>query len=269
MWIIFNLAAMAALCVLATFLTLKLNRVMPSGSKAYWIGAIAFVVFARVLEPIFLGLIGHVEPADQLSNREAVLGILLACVAAGLFEETGKWLCFAIKGLKSNLDLAWLAKFALGYALCEAIMLGVVGHAQLLYLYSRPEVLRTLALDAPTLEALNHQLANFTEWTAVFLLIERIFAVVLQLGLTLLSALAVARKQIKWLMVAIFVHAFLNIPAASFQYGVLALPQVEMIYASLLVVAIVCIRMQGASLFKLLKSQFENPLPQSKKANHR
>jgi uncharacterized membrane protein YhfC len=253
MVIVLNALAMLALCFVGVYLLVQLNRRLPSGPTPYWFGAMAFVLFAIVLEPVFLGLAGFALPGQHVSTAQAVVGLTMACLTAGLFEETGKYICLKVKSAKGNLDLAWLAKFALGYALCEAMLLGLIGHAQLLYLYSNPEVLLKLKLDSTALGIMQNRLAGLTEWTALFLLVERLFAIAVQVGLTCIGALAVARKRLTWLMAAILIHALINIPAASYQYGFLALHYGEMIYALLLLAAIYFIRVQGVPLLKFVK----------------
>lgn len=258
MVIFLNGLAMLALCVTGVWLVIRLNRFFPSGSQPYWIGAVAFFFFARVLEPMFLGVAGFALPGQNSSTKEAALGLVMACIAAGLFEETGKYICLKVKRVKGCFNCAWLAKFALGYALCEAILLGLIGHAQLLYIYNSPEVLLKLGLDSTALSTIQNQLSNLTEWTAVFLIIERIFAIVVQVGLTFLGALAIARKQLALLMLAILIHALINIPAASYQYGFLELQHAEMIYALLLLTSIYFARVRGSSLLDFIKLNLTN-----------
>lgn len=256
MVIFLNTLAMLALSTIGVCLVISLNRFSPAGSKPYWIGAIAFIFFARVLEPVFLGVAGFALPGQDVSISEAVVGLIMACLAAGLFEESGKYVCLKAKSVGGNLDLAWIAKFALGYALCEAILLGVIGHAQLLYFYSSPKSMLTLGLDSTALDVMQNQVASITEWTAIFLVVERIFAIVVQIALTFLSAFAVAKKQFALLMLAILIHAFINIPAASYQYGFLELHHGEMIYALLLVAVLWILRVKGASILEFLETQF-------------
>ena len=256
MVIIFNVLSMLALCAVGLYLLVQLNRRSPSGSKPYWFGAMAFVLFARVLEPVFLGVAGFALPGQSASIKMAVLGLIMACLTAGLFEETGKYVCLKAKNARSQLDLPWLAKFAVGYALCEAVLLGLISHAQLLYFYSSPDVLQTLELDSSAQMLIKKQVANLTEWTALFLLVERIFAILVQVGLTVLGALAVARRQLAWLMAAILIHALINIPAASYQYGFLDLLHGEVIYAILLATAIGLLWLRAASLLKFVKLNF-------------
>lgn len=250
MVIFLNALAMLALCVVGVYLLVQLNRRLPSGPTPYWIGAMAFILFAIVLEPIFLGGAGFALPGQHASTAQAVIGLTMACLTAGFFEETGKYLCLKVKSARGGFDLAWLARFALGYALCEAMLLGLIGHAQLLYFYANPEVLSTLNLDSTALGIMQNRLASVTEWTALFLLVERLFAILVQLGLTCIGALAVARKRLVWLMVAISIHALINIPAASYQYGFLELHHGGTIYAVLLVASIYFVRVKGASVLK-------------------
>ena len=260
MVIIFNVLSMLALCAVGLYLLVQLNRRSPSGSKSYWFGAMAFILFARVLEPVFLGVAGFALPGQSASIKMAVLGLIMACLTAGLFEETGKYICLKAKSARSQLDLPWLAKFAVGYALCEAVLLGLISHAQLLYFYTSPDVLQTLELDSSAQMLIKKQVANLTEWTALFLLLERIFAILVQVGLTVLGALAVARRQLAWLMAAILIHALINIPAASYQYGFLDLLHGEVIYAILLVLMLCAISAKRISILQFLKSQFEKAL---------
>lgn len=254
MVIIFNVLSMLALCAVGLCLIVQLNRRLPSGSTPYWLGAMAFVLFARVLEPVFLSSAGFALPGQSVSTQQALVGLVLACLTAGLFEETGKYICLKVRSVRSNLDLPWLAKFAVGYALCEAVLLGLISHAQLLYFYSSPDVLQTLELDSSAQMLIKKQVANLTEWTALFLLVERIFAILVQVGLTVLGALAVARRQLAWLMAAILIHALINIPAASYQYGFLAAEHGEMIYALLLLIALYCIWRGGAFIVVRLRA---------------
>lgn len=254
MVIVLNALAMLALCVVVVYLLVQLNRRLPSGPTPYWVGAIAFILFAIVLEPIFLGGAGFALPGQHASTAQAVVGLTMACLTAGFFEETGKYLCLKVKSARGGFDLAWLARFALGYALCEAMLLGLIGHAQLLYFYANPEVLSTLKLDSTALGIMQNRLTSVTEWTALFLLVERLFAIAVQVGLTCLGALAVARSRLAWLVAAILIHALINIPAASYQYGFLALHYGAMIYSLLLVVVIYFIRVKGASLLKRVKT---------------
>ncbi len=179
-------------------------------------------VVCQSVRACFLSSAGFALPGQSVSTQQALVGLVLACLTAGLFEETGKYICLKVRSVRSNLDLPWLAKFAVGYALCEAVLLGLISHAQLLYFYSSPEVLQALDLDTTAQNAIQKQLASLTEWTALFLLVERIFAILVQVGLTVLGALAVARRQLARLMAAILIHALINIPAASYQYGFLA-----------------------------------------------
>lgn len=253
MVIVLNVLSMLALCAVGLYLLVQLNRRSPSGSKPYWFGAMAFVLFARVLEPVFLGVVGFALPGQPASIKVAVLGLVMACLTAGLFEETGKYICLKVRSVRGRLDLPWLAKFAVGYALCEAVLLGLISHSQLLYFYSSPDVLQTLELDSSAQIVIKKQVASLTEWTALFLLVERIFAIVVQVGFTLLGALAVARRRLAWLIPAILIHALINVPAASYQYGFLELYHGEMIYALLLVAVLYLIRLRGASLWKLVK----------------
>lgn len=246
MVIVLNMLSMLTLCAVGLCLIVQLNRRLPSGSKPYWLGAMAFILFARVLEPVFLSSAGFALPGQSVSSQQALVGLVMACLTAGLFEETGKYICLKVRSVRSNLDLPWLAKFALGYALCEAVLLGVIAHAQFLYFYSSPEVLQTLDLDSTAQDVIKKQLASLTEWTAIFLLIERVFAIVIQVGLTFIGALAVAKRQLVWLMATILIHALINIPAASYQYGFLAAEHGEMIYALLLLIALYCIWRGGA-----------------------
>ncbi len=138
MVIVLNVLSMLTLCAVGLCLIVQLNRRLPSGSKPYWLGAMAFVLFARVLEPVFLSSAGFALPGQSVSSQQALVGLVMACLTAGLFEETGKYICLKVRSVRSNLDLPWLAKFALGYALCEAVLLGVIAHAQFLYFYSSP-----------------------------------------------------------------------------------------------------------------------------------
>ena len=155
MVIIFNVLSMLALCAVCLCLIVQLNRRLPSGSKPYWLGAMAFVLFARVLEPVFLSSAGFALPGQSVSTQQALVGLVLACLTAGLFEETGKYICLKVRSVRSSLDLRWLAKFAVGYALCEAVLLSAPSNSIRSHSLCRMRILAKYSTDsspkAPTI----------------------------------------------------------------------------------------------------------------------
>lgn len=185
-----------------------LKRRTGRGLAAALVGAVCFIVFALVLEQMLHAVVFGLYPAISLySAVYAAYG----CLAAGLFEETGRvlglWLvCRKDAGMPSG----W--GYGIGHGGAEAILLvGINAAVSLAALLGVPALSQvTGALEAAGASAF---------WAAG---VERLAAMALHTALSLLIWMVVTRRLPAWgYAVSVLLHALANVPAALAQTGVL------------------------------------------------
>lgn len=210
------------------------------------VGAICFVLFALVIEQVFVAyvLIGNPASAAWFKAHKIALAIFGA-LAAGMFEETARLLAFSFWTRKQDGAGAALA-YGIGHGGAEAIILG--GLLSLLSLalaalYQNGALNSLLSSRVPpaTFALLHDRLAHLTFWTALPAGIERLSALTFQIGLSFLVWRAVVHKEWPLYFLAILAHATLDTPVALFQIRLLHLGvwQLEGGYAVLAVVTAV------------------------------
>lgn len=193
------------------------------------VGAGIFIIAALILENIVHRVVFTAFPTI-LSNN--VLYIIYGCLAAGIFEETGR-LCgfyFLRKREKGETDKVSCAfVYGVGHGGVEAVLLvGFVCVSNLILSFT----LNANGMDAVTagmtgdaLEMAQKQLSILTDTPAAMYFMagfERIFAIALQISLSILVWMAAEKYVSKlWFAGAILLHAAANLPAAFYQTGIL------------------------------------------------
>ena len=193
------------------------------------VGAAVFVIAALILERIVHTVIFTAFPVVLKNNT---LYIIYGCLAAGIFEETGR-LCgfyFLKKRGKSGINhVSSALVYGAGHGGIEAVLLvGFVCISNLILSFS----LNAGGIDAVTsgltgnvLETAKQQLSVLTDTpSAMFFMagFERIFAFALQISLSVLVWMITEKYISKfWLIGAIILHAAANLPAAFYQTGIL------------------------------------------------
>ena len=187
----------------------------------FFVGAAAFVVFAVVLETLLHQVCVFGDNAvSRAINANPYLYMLYGGLAAGVFEETGRYVAFH-RLLRPNRfpgrDTA--VTYGIGHGGIEAMLTLGLGYAAL-YLTSGAG--ENLALLADAVGAIT---------TAVVLaaMLERVSAMILHIALSCFVFLAVRGKgQWTWFPFAVLLHAMADMPAALYQRGVLPLWPVEL-----------------------------------------
>jgi len=183
------------------------------------VGAAAFIVFALVLEQQLhmLVLRPDANGVIELKNNP-LLYVLYGIFAAGIFEESARYLSFLLlkrryKGVGTGLS------YGIGHGGVEAVLLAGVSMIS--------NLIVSIMINSETAGSLGIQAAQLTALTDtaphLFLIsgFERILAVIIQISLSLLVWFAVDRKDKWWLfLAAIVLHAIIDIPAALMQAGV-------------------------------------------------
>lgn len=184
------------------------------------VGAAAFFVFALVLEQLLHMLVLRpVNGVIELMNTPA-LYVLYGIFAAGIFEETARFLSFSLlkkkyKGIETGLS------YGIGHGGIESAL--IVGVSMI------SNIVFSVMINSGTASALGDsvqaQLTALVDTAPYLFLIsgfERILVVIMQVSLSLLVWFAVDSKDKWWLFpAAIVLHAIVDIPAALMQVGII------------------------------------------------
>jgi uncharacterized membrane protein YhfC len=163
---------------------------------------------------------------------DPVMRAVLAASIAGLFEEPARAAGLAWLGRRHAEGNRGFLAFAVGYAVAELFVVGVLGHARLLALASDPARMQLALgeLPGPVRESLARALAGLSRASVLALIVERTAAFLLQLLLALLVWRALRARRWPWLAGAIALHVAMDLPAALWQEGLLGLAAVETVY---------------------------------------
>jgi uncharacterized membrane protein YhfC len=187
------------------------------------VGAGMFFVFALVLEQILhvLVLRPAADGSIELLSSQPALYVLYGILAAGIFEETARFIAFNF--LKKNYHgIGTGLSYGIGHGGIESILL--IGLAMVsnltLSLVINSGSAATLD-DLPGMAAVVSALTDTDSLAFLLSGVERIFALCIQVSLSLLVWMAVCTSR-KWLFpAAIALHALIDLPAALAQVGVL------------------------------------------------
>lgn len=183
-------------------------------------GSIGFIVITQVLEKaLHFAVLTHFP---DYMNNPWFLGVY-GGMAAGVFEEFGRYLIF-IWLLKKYHDYQGGISFGVGWGGIEAVIVTLM--------VALPNIIFAFMLNAGTFETTlagqisSDQLAIIKETVVsqgasfyLFMIVERLFAAILQIALSLLILLAVVKKRFSFVIVAVIIHAVIDFPFAFLQTG--------------------------------------------------
>lgn len=224
-------------------LGIAVTRKHKGSGYAIMIGAFCFIVSAYVLEQMLHSLVFTLFP----NIRENVaLFCLYGCLAAGVFEETARYIGLTALCKKDKAPAIGFA-YGVGHGGIEAVLLaGLTMINNLMVMYAinsgNAESLLT-GLEGDQLTLAQDQLAQLaavpaTQWLAVGF--ERVCAIGLHLALSMLVWMVVTRRLPAWgYPLAVGLHAVANLPAMLYQAGVLTVWPAE--FATLVLVILVAL----------------------------
>ncbi|MBQ3841932.1 MAG: YhfC family intramembrane metalloprotease [Ruminiclostridium sp.] len=212
---IFALNILISLAI-PTALFLVFQRKYKCKAVPFFVGAATFIVFAMILEPVVHLIAGLNDPNSPIVQNIWLYAVY-GGIAAGLFEETGRFIAmkFLLRKYYNNDHNALM--YGAGHGGAEAVLLlGAGALNNIIYSVILNMGMESTLLDSAPTEALKQQVQMiFDQLKAtsplVFLIspIERIFAVSLHIALSVLVWIAVTRKGKTWLYpLALFLHAF-------------------------------------------------------------
>lgn len=195
------------------------------------LGAATWFVFATVLESIPKAILFNpLLPVGKAVLGDAALFTVSGALLAGIFEETGRWLAFRTV-LKKRTNKETAVSHGIGHGGFEVFFLLVVSGVQYLVFAvlintgtfeAIIEKTAQQGVDVSALQALPQQLMAITPANACLSMAERIFAMLLHLGLSVLVFYAVRKSKPGMYILAILLHALFDVPPALYQFGILS-----------------------------------------------
>ncbi len=182
------------------------------------VGALTFVVFVYGLENLMHQFCIYQDNAvSRFINANPWAYYLYASLAAGVFEETGRFIAFSLP-LKKRVAKANGVMYGIGHGGIEAIlvctlsMITLLGYAFMLNASGAEALLNSVPEAAR--ESMAAVVTTLTETTPGMFLgsgFERLSAVILHIGLSVFVFAAVREKRKRWLYpVAIGLHALVD-----------------------------------------------------------
>ena len=189
------------------------------------LGAVAFFASSQVLEKIVHLLVLHPQKDGTvpLMTENPLLYVIYGISMAALFEETARLIFFKWLEKKKTLEDSDALAYGLGHGGLELIYIGIASLLNLFILFSAVESQNSAImqlLPESTLATIN----NLAAWQIYLLGLERILALLLQVGLTFWVYQAVRQKKWIYLVAAYGLHALFDLAPSLSQVGWLSNP---------------------------------------------
>lgn len=187
--------------------------------KAVIAGIVVFILFATVLEQ----LLHSVVLGKHLITNPTLI-VVYGALAAGLFEEVGRFIIFK-SVLKNKHEWKDGLAYGIGHGGIEALLIGVITNIQFIIysnlinsgLFESTLVSKLPASQANQLLQLKEVLIQTTTSSIILGIAERVFALGIQIALTMVVLYAVRYRKNIYLLIAILLHALMDVPAALYQ----------------------------------------------------
>jgi len=197
---------------------------------SFWnivVGAVVFFLFSQVLEQLLHAYVLHYNPVTVAWLKIHPVGYALyGCLAAGVFEEGGRYLAMRFV-LRNTGNPGTAVAYGLGHGGIEAILLGgsitlVEGLVYAVMLKLGLDAQLSASLGPETVEQVRAELQALSFTVLAEGAPERMIAMLLQIGLSFLVWRAVETRRLAWLGLAVLVHAGINFPVGLNQAGLLS-----------------------------------------------
>ncbi len=215
-----NMIGMAVSLIVAVGLPVALCIFVCRKTKArisgFFIGAATFILFALILEQILHTAV--FAAAGTALTGNIWLYALYGGLAAGLFEETGRYLAMKLC-MKKTLSKQNAILYGVGHGGIEAILLvGMNCISNLLLSVSINSgqlgmLLPMAGLDQNVTQQLMTQLEVLSitpAWQFYMAGVERVSAIIFHISASYLVYLAVKKKKISWYLLAVLAHFLLD-----------------------------------------------------------
>ena len=214
--------ASAALCIVLPIALLVIVRVKTHrGLLAALTGALCFTVSALVLEQLLHSIVFSSFPTLIQSPG---LYTAYACLAAGVFEETARYLGLSLL-CRRDASLVTGFAYGIGHGGIEAILLaGTASLSNAIVLSAARGGSLEAMFGSDIAATVSAQLASGVSAALLLPGLERVAAITLHLALSILVWMAVTGRLPKaCLALSICLHAAANVGAALYQCGIFSI----------------------------------------------
>jgi uncharacterized membrane protein YhfC len=203
------------------FIAKKFKLTFKDFRKLFIAGALTFTASQVLHIPLLVGLTALFKNGILPSPPESwslIFNAIMLGLLAGLFEESARYILFKYV-MKNSRTWEDGIIIGLGHGGIEAILLGIISIATLVQMTAMKDstALSALGLPADQLEIVKTQVAAYwaqSNFTPVFGFLERISAVSLHIGLSVLVLYGVVSNKRKWYWIAVLLHAVVDAVAA-------------------------------------------------------
>ena len=220
--VIITMLALFAIIIAAVWYARKKYKI---NFAVLGLGAVAFFASSQVLEKIVHLLVLHPQKDGTvpLMSENPLLYVIYGISMAAIFEETARLIFFKWLEKKRTLEDSDALAYGLGHGGLELIYIGIASLLNLFILFSavesqNPAIMQLL--PESTLATIN----NLAAWQIYLLGLERILALLLQVGLTFWVYQAVRQKKWIYLVAAYGLHALFDLAPSLSQVGWLSNP---------------------------------------------
>lgn len=185
------------------------------------VGCGLFILFAQILERTLHQLVLHpaTDGTSQLQNNSPWLYVLYAAFAAGIFEETARFIGFKILKKKYH-GLGTAIGYGIGHGGIEALLVALTVFQNLMIALSVNANNQTVIHALP--KAALQQFINTSSSTFLLSFVERVPAFLFHICMSILVWIAVTQVGKKgFFPLAILFHALFDAPVGMMQAGLL------------------------------------------------
>jgi uncharacterized membrane protein YhfC len=182
-------------------------------------GALAFIASQVVRIPLLLALTALLQftnliPRGTDPNLIFAINFVVLTLTSGLFEESARYLVLRFLG-KETRGWRGAVMFGAGHGGIEAILLvGLSAFSNAFVLMNADNLMAQAQAAAPASASALAQQIDALRTVGIGLigasLIERVFAIMLHIGLSVMVMQAVEGRGLKWLFLAMLIHAAAN-----------------------------------------------------------
>ncbi|MDR1879402.1 MAG: YhfC family intramembrane metalloprotease [Tannerellaceae bacterium] len=208
------------------FLFFFLRKRFSMSATPMLVGMAAFVVFAFILESLVHQLVLQKSPTGEIALKsQPLLYVLYGIFMAGIFEETARFLSFHLLKKKYS-GIGTGISYGIGHGGVEAVLfagLSMIGNLVFsMVINSGATAMLPEAVQGAALEKITTALTDTASYMFLLSGFERIFAITIQISLSVIVFYSVFDKGKRWLFpLAILLHAITDCPAAMMQVGVI------------------------------------------------
>jgi len=201
--------------VLPILLAVYFTRKFDLSWSLVFAGALTFIL-AQVLHIPFLSgltvLFNNMDISASPELRTIITAVVLG-LAAGLFEETARWILFKFR-LKNVKTWSEGLLVGVGHGGVEALIVGVLGALTFInMIILRNANLANFGIPADQLDLAAQQVDAFwatPAYMAIMGLVERVFAICLHLTLSVMVLYSIVYRKPVWFWAALLWHTFVD-----------------------------------------------------------